>query len=109
MFEYELKFRKTEEHANADALSRLPLTDVSPAGQEAPELVLLVDHLNNSPVTAEQMKGATSRDPNLVTAVQYIKQGWPHKDAIEATLMPYYERREELTFFLTVASYGGIE
>ena len=99
MFEYELKFRKTEEHANADALSRLPLTDVSPAGQEPPELVLLVDHLNNSPVTAEQIKGATSRDPNLATAVQYIKQGWPHKDAIEATLMPYYERREEPTVY----------
>ena len=48
MFEYTLKFRGTKEHANADALSRLPLP-VEPASVKTPpELVLLTDHLSLS-------------------------------------------------------------
>ena len=55
MFEYTLKFRGTKEHANADALSRLPLP-VEPASVETPpELVLLTDHLSESPVTAAEI------------------------------------------------------
>ena len=92
MFEYDLKFRRTKEHANADALSRLPLTDTTPESKTPPELVLLIDHLNDSPVSAEQIKKATRQDPILATALQYIQQGWPHKDAIPDPLKPYYDR-----------------
>ena len=99
MFEYDLKFRWTTEHANADALSRLPLKDTTQDAKTPPELVLLVDHLNDSPVSAEQIKKATRQDPVLATALQYIQQGWPHKDAINDTLKPYYHRREELSVF----------
>jgi len=55
LFEYTLKFRRTAAHGNADALSCL-LLPVEPAlGQTPPELVLLVEHLNNSPVTAKKI------------------------------------------------------
>ena len=91
MFEYDLKFRRTTEHANADVLSRLPLKDTSQDAKTLPELVLLVDHLNDSPVSAEQIKKATRQDPVLATALQYIQQGWPHKDAINDTLKPYFD------------------
>ena len=48
MFEYTLKFRRTTAHANADALSRLPLP-VEPVVAVTPlELVLLTEHLSNS-------------------------------------------------------------
>ena len=96
---YDLKFRRTKEHANADALSRLSLTDTTPESKTPPELVLLIDHLNDSPVSAEQIKKATRQDPTLATAIQYIQQGWPHKDAIPDPLKPYYDRREELSVF----------
>ena len=43
-FEYNLKFRWTGAHANADALSWLPL-QMEPATQTPPELVLLTDHI----------------------------------------------------------------
>ena len=52
MFEYTLKFCKTMEHTNADALSRLPIP-VEPATTDTPpELVLLINHLADPPVTA---------------------------------------------------------
>ncbi len=54
-YEYTLMFRNTAAHANADALSRLPLP-VEPAKTEAPpELVLLAEHLADSPVTADDI------------------------------------------------------
>ena len=52
MFEYSLKFRSTTAHANADALSRLPLPVEPAIAVPPPELVLLTDHLANSPVSA---------------------------------------------------------
>ena len=48
MYEYELKFRNTTAHGNADALSRLPLTDTVPDDRTPPELVLLLEHLDSS-------------------------------------------------------------
>ena len=97
MFEYNFQFRNTTAHANADALSRLPLKDTTPIVKSPPEIVLLVDHLNSSPITADQIKEATRRDPDLSLILQYVQQGWPHRDAVERHLMPFYERREELT------------
>ena len=56
MYQYTLKFRPTAQHANADALSRLPLPD-KPDGVYLPgEFVLLVDHLAEAPITAAQLK-----------------------------------------------------
>ena len=49
MYQYTLKFRPTAQHANADALSRLPLPD-KPDNVPLPgELVLLIDHLPTRP------------------------------------------------------------
>ena len=51
LFEYTLKFRWTTAHANADALSRLPLPVEPAVSHTPPELVLLTDYLSNSPVS----------------------------------------------------------
>ena len=51
-YEYTLKFRGTQLHGNADALSRLPLSVELSTSEPPPELVLLLDHLDSSPVTA---------------------------------------------------------
>ena len=72
MFEYTLKFRNTLAHANADTLSRLPLPEKPTVSQTPPELVLLADHLANSPVTADQIRAATRKDPQLVPVVQFV-------------------------------------
>ena len=79
MFEYIIKFRSTLNHANVDALSCLSLEDTLSKSDVPPELILLVDHLEYSPITAEQIKHATRRDPELSAVLQFVQQGWPHK------------------------------
>ena len=51
-YEYKITFKKTQEHQNADALSRLPLPQTQTESKTPPELVLLMDHLDELPVTA---------------------------------------------------------
>ena len=68
-------------HCNADALSRLPLP-VEPASVETPpELVLLTDHLSESPVTASEICSWTRKDQELAPVVQYLQQGWPRPNS----------------------------
>ena len=45
-------FRDTQSHGNANALSRLPLSTGAPKDELPPELVLLMEHMANSPITA---------------------------------------------------------
>ena len=62
---------------HADALSRLPLLEAPAQTQTPPELVLLVDHLNESPMTAEHIHTRTRHNPSLSAVLQAVKQGWP--------------------------------
>ena len=94
-YEYTLVFRKTEAHGNADALSRLPLPVAPAETQSPPELVLLMEQLEESPVTAEQISSWTRRDPSLSVVLQALKQGWPSQCGPE--LAPYTKRKLELS------------
>lgn len=97
MFEYEFKFRNTTSHANADALSRLPLADTVASSDLPPELVLLTTNLDSSPITADQIKDATRRDPELSLVSQFLQQGWPSQCPTNPALKPYFIRKTELS------------
>ena len=97
MYEYELIHKSGATHGNADALSRLPLP--GSASEETPqpaEMVLLFEELQKGPVTAEQIKLWTRRDPVLSRVQQFVLKGWP-TGAIEKDLKPYWHKRLELS------------
>ena len=105
-YEYTLKFRNTTAHKNADALSRLPLYSEEPASQPPPELVLLMDHLSESPVTHQHIKTWTRRDPLMSTVLQHLQSGWPNQCKPE--LKPFSTRKEELHCLMD-AFFGVLE
>ena len=59
-YEYTIVFRGTKLHGNANALSRLPLPNAPAEISMEPELVLLLQHLDESPVTINDDKEYTA-------------------------------------------------
>ena len=96
-YEYSLLFRSTTAHANVDALSRLPLPEEPAKSKTEPELVLLADHLDDSPVTAADIRIWTKRDEKLSKVLQNIQRGWPSDG--DPSLEPFSSRRLELSSY----------
>lgn len=104
-YEYTIKFRGTQLHSNADALSRLPVEVQPPVSQEPPELVLLTEHLDDSPVTAHQIATWTKRDPGLQPLLLALQQGWP--EDTNAELAPFHAKRNELSLLNGCILWGS--
>ena len=95
-YEYQLQFRKSTAHSNADALSRLPLAATPDRVPNPPEVVLLMKHLDSSPVCATDIKKETSRDPVLSRVLQFVLNGWP--DICDSdNLKPFWSKQLELS------------
>ena len=96
-YNYDISFRSTKLHANADALSRLPLSPTTEAGTYTDRVcsVFNVGQMEALPVTSSQLAKATSTDPVLSKVVRFTRNGWP--DRVPDTLKPFYNRRSELS------------
>ena len=95
-YDYSLVVKSSEANSNADALSRLPLAE-SPAQTEVPEeLILLVEHISQLPITSEQIKTWTHRDPVLSQVEQFTYHGWPESCPNEE-LRLFWQKRHELS------------
>ena len=94
-YEYTLTFRNTQAHANADALSRLPLPEEPAQSTTPPEVVLLMDCLDDLPVTANDIRVETRKDPVLSKVYQCVREGWPKE--VDEKLEPFSSKRNELS------------
>ena len=54
-YEYTFTTRSTTAHANADAMSRLPLIDTIEMTPVPAEMILTLDYLQEAPITDEQI------------------------------------------------------
>ena len=77
-------------------ISRLPLNEF-PLNVPIPgDVVLVMDHLDTTPVNARSIKSWTDKDPVLSTVRRYILHGWPIS-VPEENLIPFSRRRNELS------------
>ena len=86
-FDYSIEYRKTADHGNADALSRLPSGDDSDFEREESgedlDIVCAIKvlSLQVKPVDANILRQETAKDPVLATVMRYVREGWPAKHA----------------------------
>ena len=86
-YQYEIEYRKSAEHANADALSRL--VQASLEEQEEEEEVYLFSFLEELPVTARDIAAETRKDPVLARVYDFTLHGWPQAPD-DPVLQPYF-------------------
>ena len=74
-YEYSIIFRSSEENANADAMSQLPVKECVPDPPNPADTVLLLEHLESSPVNVSQIWNRTRRDPLLSRVYRFVMEG----------------------------------
>uniref|UniRef100_A0A8C9TGR2 Gypsy retrotransposon integrase-like protein 1 n=1 Tax=Scleropages formosus TaxID=113540 RepID=A0A8C9TGR2_SCLFO len=92
-YKYEIQYKRSEQHGNADALSRLPMNDDN-AIRSNP--VYKVSYLEELPVTANQIAQETEADSVLKRVKEHVMCGWP-KHISEEVLKPYFSKKFELS------------
>ena len=91
-YNYEIQFRPTKQHANADSLSRYPLEDIPTTDTDK---FVNVQQIGTLPVQAKQLLQETENDPLLSKVLLYTKESWPRQ--VDAQLLPFSRRKLELT------------
>ena len=108
MYEYSVSFKPSTSHLNADALSRLPLSDVPVDPPVPPETVLLLEQILESPITVNEIRNWTQRDPTLAKVHHFIMSGWPNElNTTDVSLAPYWNRKMELSTQEGVILWGN--
>ena len=69
------------------------------------ELVLLLDHLKDSPVTATDIRVWTRKDPTLSKVVEFVQRGWPN--STEEKLKLFFSRKDELSVLKGCLLWGS--
>ena len=95
-YRYSIQHRAGSKLGNADALSRLPLSEVEAQVPIPGDVHLLFDQLSSSIVTSSQIRSWSDKDPTLSRVRQFILSGW-NVSSPEPELQPYFSRRDELS------------
>jgi hypothetical protein len=104
-FLYDIEYRNTHRHGNADALSRLPLEDNQPVDIVVDNEVKAI--MEEHPIISNWVRQKTSRDPELSSIIQFIRKSWPNKQSqLPDNLKPYFIHREELTIEQGIVMWG---
>lgn len=104
-YEYTIMYKEGKHHNNADALSRLPLSETSV--QDGPEeRVLMIESSDITLVSADQVKAWTDKDPVLSRVREMVHQGWP-LELEGSEFAPYAVRKNELSIQNGCVLWGG--
>ena len=94
-YSYQIQFRPTKQHNNANRLSRLPLKEQSSMGNPQDPAIFNICQVDALPVDASALQSATRADPILSKILSYVKRRWPDKTS--TFFQPYKKIRNELS------------
>ena len=96
-YNYDISYKNTKAHGNADSLSRLPLPDCEPEEDNSVELMYIAQ-FDNLPITSDRVRQETSRDPIMCRVHEYVVSGWNvHVKPDDKDFYPFFSRKDELT------------
>ena len=95
-YQYQIQYKSTQTHSNADGLSRLPVKTDQSFDSESMPTIFNIHQIAALPVTSKQIAAVTRRHPVLSRVVRYLKNGWPTAKPNPA-LLPFWSRRHELS------------
>ncbi|XP_041435047.1 uncharacterized protein K02A2.6-like [Xenopus laevis] len=93
-YDYDIVYRRSQDHGNADALSRLPCPYTTDVQDES--VIFQVSFADELPISCKDIAAATSRDPLLAKVWDFTSTGWPNYSS-DKILKPYFEKRDELS------------
>ena len=95
-YEYKIAYKAGTTNANSDALSRRPLSKMPESVSVTGETVLLLEHLDHTPIKSRYIQEWTKRESALSKVHQLTLNGWPHHYQ-DVQLHPYLSWNAELT------------
>ena len=98
-YNYRIVFKSGDSQANADAFSRLPLSESTADVPVPGDTIFMLETLRtgDSPVTAAEIKSWTDKDPILSRVRNMALTGWQAHASNDATFRPYKQRECELS------------
>ncbi|XP_065208322.1 uncharacterized protein K02A2.6-like [Planococcus citri] len=72
-FDYDIQYRRSEKHSNADFPSRFPLPIPSNEKTDAASSVLLLEQISILPVTRAEIVSETAKDPALIPVLNGLR------------------------------------
>ena len=94
-YEYKIAYKAGTTNANADTLSRLPLSKMPESVPVPGETILLLEHLDHTPINSQHIREWTRCDPVLSKVHQFTLPLLHHCQEVQ--LHPYLSRKAELT------------
>eukprot|EP00731_Ephydatia_muelleri_P015649 Em0009g73a len=98
-YNYHIMFKSGDSQANADAFSRLPLSESTAVVPVPGDTIFMLETLRtgDSPVTAAEIKSRTDKDPTLSCLRNMALTGWQVHASNDVTFRPYKQRECELS------------
>jgi hypothetical protein len=98
-YTYHIHYKSTHCHANADALSRLPIRDDdSVIDDDTMNINFIQAELHNQwPLKATEIAAATDKDETLQLVRKFTLTKWPDSKVKNPKLLPYYNHRNFLS------------
>ena len=79
-YRYEIEYKRTQDHSNADGLSRLPVGPAESEEVSTKEAGLFnLSQIKLLPVTSKELAAETRKDPIFSRVTDYIINGWPSR------------------------------
>ena len=103
-FQYDIEYKSTKQHGNADGLSRLPLQSQI-HDRDDDDDVFYTSQIEQHPVTNAEIKRETQRENVLSRVLENVHNGWA-SPLDNPLLKAFYNRKNELSIHRGCLMWG---